>query len=299
MTEITRRGLLQGAAALLVPPALAQQLKSPWKIGGFTKTLQDLSYERTAEVAADLGWDGIECAVRAKGQVLPERVEEELPRLAGALGAKGLELLVMATDIRAVDEPFTAKLLRTAAKLGIRLYRLGPFRYQEGMEIPRQLANIGARLKDLAALNRELGVTGLVQNHSGNGYVGAGIWDLYELVKDRDPRELGVHFDFGHATVESGLSWPTAFSLVADRVGAVIVKDFFWKHAPGEGAKLEWCPIGQGAVNPRFVKMLEAARFRGPITMQFEYPFPGGEGLESRLRAMKADGQKLREWLSG
>ncbi len=296
MSDLSRRAFLGGAAALAVSPAFAQD-RPAWKVGGFTKSLQDLSFERTAEVAVQLGWEGIECPVRAKGHVLPERVEEDLPRMVEALKAKGQELLVMATDIRGADEPLTGKVLRTAAKLGIRLYRLGPQRYKEGSALPGQLAEIRARLKDLAALNREIGVTGLIQNHSGNGYVGASIWDLHELIKDFDAREMGVHYDIGHATVEAGLSWPTNFALVKDRIGAVIVKDFYWTHKPGEGAKTVWCPIGQGSIHPRFFGMLRSSGFKGPITMQFEYPLEGGDSLENRLRAMKEDNRKLREWL--
>lgn len=297
MNEISRRGFLAGAAATLALPSFAQDARPPWKIGGFTKSLQDLSFEKTAEAAAGIGWDGIELPLRAKGHVLPERVDEDLPKMAEALKAKGQEILALATDIRGADEPLTEKVLRASAKAGVRLYRLGPLRYKEGTPLPRQVDEFRARLKDLAALNREIGVTGLVQNHSGNGYVGAALWDLHEILKDFEPRQLGVHFDIGHATVESGLSWPTAFSLVKERVGAVIVKDFYWKHAPGQGQKTVWCPIGQGAVSPKFFPMLRASGFRGPITMQFEYPVEGGDGLDARLRAMKEDNRVLREWL--
>ena len=297
MTDMTRRAVLKGAAALALTPAFPQDPKPAWKVGGFTKVLQDLSYEKTAQAAVDLGWDGIELPLRAKGHVLPERVEEDLPKMAEALKAKGQELLVLATDIKGVDEPFTGKVLRAAAKAGVKLYRVGSMRYKEGTPIPRQLDEIRARLKELAALNRELGLTGLIQNHSGNGYVGAALWDLHDLIKDLDPRDFGVHYDIGHATVEGGLSWPTNFALVRERIGAVIVKDFYWKHTPGESAKTIWCPIGQGSVSPKFFPMLRASGFRGPITMQFEYPWEGGDGLESRLRAMKEDNRKLREWL--
>jgi sugar phosphate isomerase/epimerase len=300
MNEITRRGFLLGSAAgaaALSLPAPAQEPKSPWKVGGFTKVLQDLSYVKTAEAAVYLGWDGIECPVRAKGHVLPEKVDEDLPRMIEALKPRGLDILALATDIRAADEPLTEKVLRASAKAGVRLYRLGPMRYKEGVPIPRQIDEFRAKLKDLAALNKEIGVTGLIQNHSGNGYVGAAMWDLHELIQDLDPRQMGVHFDIGHATVESGLSWPTAFALLKDRVGAVIVKDFYWKHTPGEGGKTVWVPIGQGTVNPKFFGMLKASGFKGPITMQFEYPFEGGEGLESRLRSLREDNLKLREWL--
>jgi len=293
----TRREFLAAGAATLALPALAQDPKPTWKIGGFTKVLQDLSFEKTAQAAVDLGWDGIELPLRAKGHVLPERVDEDLPKMLEALKAKGREILVAATDIRAADEPLTEKVLRALAKAGVRLYRLGPHRYKEGTPLPRQLEEIKAKLKDLAAMNKSIGVTGLLQNHSGNGYVGAPLWDLHELLKDIDPKELGVHFDIGHATVENGLSWPTAFSLVKHRIGAVIVKDFYWKHTPGQGQKTVWVPLGQGCVNPKFFGMLRAADFRGPITMQFEYPFEGGEGLESRLKALQADNKILREWI--
>lgn len=294
MSDITRRELLKGAAAAL---ALPQETRPAWKIGGFTKALQDLSPEKTAEAAVEAGWDGIECPVRAKGHVLPERVEEDLPKMVEALKAKGLSILILATDIRGADEPLTQKVLRTAAKAGVTLYRLGPSRYKEGVSLPRQLDELRPRLRDLAALNKELGVTGLLQNHSGNGSVGAAIWDLHDLLKDADPRQLGVHYDVGHATVEAGLSWPNNFALIRDRVGAVIVKDFYWKHTPGEGQKTVWCPLGRGSISPKFFGMLKSSGFRGPITMQFEYPWEGGDGLESRLRALKEDNRKLREWL--
>lgn len=300
MGKLTRRDFLGHAAAGIVAacarPALSQEAKNAWKVGGFTKILQDLSYDETARAAAEIGWDGIECPVRAKGQVLPDRVEEDLPRMAEALRSKGLELLVLATDIRAADEPTTEKVLRAAARAGVRLYRLGPMHYQPGVPIPRQLDAFRAKLKALAALNGELGVTGLLQNHSGNGYVGAGMWDIHELIRDLDPRQMGVHFDIGHATLESGLSWPTAFALLQERVAAVIVKDFYWTHVPGEGGKPVWCPIGQGTVQPKFFGMLRSSGFRGPITLQFEYPMPGGTP-EARLRALKDDHRKLREWL--
>ena len=301
MSELTRRGFLQGAvagaSALAFRTALAQEARPAWKVGGFTKVLQDLSYEKTAQACIDIGWDGIECPVRAKGHVLPERVEEDLPKMVEALKAKNLEILALATDLRSVDDPNCEKVLRASARAGVRLYRLGPMRYKDGISIPKQIEEFRAKLKDMAALNKDIGVTGLLQNHSGNGYVCAAMWDLHELIKDLDPRQMGVHFDIGHATVESGLSWPTAFALLKDRIGAVIVKDFYWKHTPGVGGKTEWVPLGQGTINPKFFAMLKASGFRGPLTMQFEYPFEGGDGLESRLRALQADNRKLREWL--
>ena len=91
MTRLSRRHFLQGAAGAAVaagrPVKAAQQ--SSWKVGGFTKPLQDLSFEETASVAVDVGWDGVELALRANGHVLPERVDDDLPKLVNALRARG------------------------------------------------------------------------------------------------------------------------------------------------------------------------------------------------------------------
>jgi sugar phosphate isomerase/epimerase len=283
MIELSRRAFLGTAAAALLP---AQDVA--WKLGGFTKILQDLSFEKTADVAAEIGWDCVEIPLRAKGHVLPERVDDDLPRFLEALRAKKIELGVATTDVRAVDDPpHAGKVLRALAKAGVKLYRLGSWKYKEDVAIPRQLEDFRARMKGLSALNQELGLTGMIQNHSGNGYVGAAMWDLHELT--RELPNLGIHFDIGHGTVEQGLSWPTAFRLLRERIGAAIVKDFAWK-----GATPEWRPIGQGNVNPKFFEMLKGAGFRGPITAQYEYPI--GASLEERVRALKADHAVLREW---
>jgi sugar phosphate isomerase/epimerase len=298
MPELSRRTFLQATAAGLTfasRPLAAQAGR--WKVGGFTKVLQDLSPEATARAAVDAGWDGIELPLRAGGHVLPERVDDDLPPFVTALRAHRQEILVIATDVRRVDA-LSERVLRAAASAGIRYYRLGHYRYREGASIPAQLNEFRAQLQDLAAINAQLGVTGLVQNHSGNGYVGAALWDVYSLVEDLDPRHIGVHFDIGHATVEGGLSWPTNFALVRDHVGAVIVKDFTWTLTPGKGGVPAWCPIGQGMVNPRFFTLLKDSAFDGPITMQYEYAF-ANDSVDARVRALRADNTQLRAWIAG
>src|SRR6185295_4127029 len=94
---------------------------SAWKVGGFTKPIQDLSFDETARVASEVGWDGIELALRAGGHVLPERVEDDLPKLVTALRARSQAVLVIATDVNRVGA-LSERVLRAAAREGIRLY---------------------------------------------------------------------------------------------------------------------------------------------------------------------------------
>lgn len=259
----------------------------------FSKPFQNLAPDACAELVAEAGYHGIECPVRAGGQVLPERVEDDLPKLVEALGKRGCRLEIMATDIRGLDTPHTEKVLRTASRLGIRFYRLGGVRYRPDQPIPDQLAALRDRLKDLIPLNRELNLCAGWQNHSGSEDIGAPVWDVHHLVHDQDLRHLGIFFDIGHATVEGGYAWRTHAQLMEPFWRAIYVKDFTWKKG-SRGWGAEWCPLGQGMVNRAFFDRLKRSPFRGPIAQHFEYPLGERQEMVSK---MKADLQTLRSWL--
>lgn len=279
------------AAALSCP---AQQLKKEYKIIGFTKPFQNLSHQATAETVAEIGWDGIECPVRPKGQIEPDRATEELPKLIEALKQSGKEVTLITTAITRADQPGAEKLLRTAASLGVKRYRLGFMNYHDKSPIPDQLSQFTAALKDVAAMNKEIGICGGVQNHSGRDYFGAAIWDIWTAIKDLDPQYLGSFFDIGHATIEGGLSWPNEARLMAPHMMTVSVKDFLWeKNTRGPASK--WVPLGEGLIDPAFFKWLRTTSFDGPISHHAEYDHGSGKIMVDKL---KRDIRVLREWLA-
>ncbi|MDP6447596.1 MAG: hypothetical protein QF805_27615, partial [Pirellulaceae bacterium] len=127
-------GVATTSLAALGPPVLAQQQQRQAddkrnRICAFIKFVQDLPYDELAERIAEMGFDGIEATVRNGGHVLPERVEDDLPKLVEALEKHGLEISVMASNVNSVKQPLTEKVLRTAARLGVRTYRMGYYRY--------------------------------------------------------------------------------------------------------------------------------------------------------------------------
>ncbi|MFM8468929.1 MAG: sugar phosphate isomerase/epimerase family protein [Limisphaerales bacterium] len=283
------------AALAALAPSLPAAAPAPrWPIIGFSKPFQTLGPEQTADTVAEIGWDGIECPVRAKGQVLPERVEEDLPKLVAALRQRGKAVHLITTDVKNVAQPFTEKVLRTAAKLGIKRYRLSFWKYAKDKPIPAQLDEIRAELRDLVALNKELGLQAGFQNHSGADYVGAPVWDIWQLVRELDPKLVGACFDIGHATIEGGYSWPSTARLMEPHFTAVFVKDFAWKKGD-KGWKAEWCPLGEGMVNKSFFAWLKKSSFNGPISQHHEYDY--GEG-KPMIAKMQQDLRVLREWLA-
>jgi len=286
---------VSGAAVSQLPMSCAMQAsagKEPVKneVCTFTKFLQPLSYQQTAEVIAEMGLDGIEGTVRAKGHVLPERAEEDLPKFVEALKSCGLDMTVMTSDINSLEHPHAEKVLRTAAALGIKQYRMAYYKYDLTKPVAAQLDSFRSPLKDLVQFSKELGIQPVYQNHSGSRYVGAPIWDLYSLIKDYPVSDIGVAFDIRHASIEGGLSWPIQFNLITPHLAVVYVKDFKW-----EGPKAAHAPLGQGYVDPKFFDLVRAAGFTGPVSLHVEYLTK--EGVQPNIDAIRRDLKVLRRWL--
>jgi sugar phosphate isomerase/epimerase len=298
MTPQTRRQFLTSAAlaaAAVATPRAFAAADPRFKIIAFSKPFAELSFGDTADLVADIGWDGIECPVRAKaGQIAPEKVEDDLPKMVEALKKRGKELTIVTTEITKID-PLAERVLRTAAKLGIKKYRLGFTKYTKDKPVAETVRELGAALKDLAALNKELGLQGGWQNHSGADYVGAPIWDLWTAIKDLDPQSIGICFDIGHATLEGGLSWPIQARLMEPYFVAVFLKDFRWEQKDGVW-KPDWCAFGEGTVQKSFLTNLKKSSFTGPLCQHHEYKTLG-TGKEM-VANMKKDLAKLREWLA-
>jgi sugar phosphate isomerase/epimerase len=299
---LTRRSFLAqtataaATAAALSPfaAALAQSPAPRFPIHTFTKPFQKLSFDDTADVLAEVGYDGAEVPLRKGGQILPERVEEDLPKFVEALKKRGKVIGHLTTDIYGLDAPHAEKILRTAKGLGITRYRLGTKRYDLAKPIQPQLDALKPALKDLAALNKELGLMGGIQNHSGAGYIGCAVWDIYELVRGLDPASLGICFDIGHATIEGGQSWPLQARLMQPHFAVVYVKDAAWERGP-KGYAPKWGPLGGGVVRGEFFQWLKTTPYTGAISQHCEYLT--GATPEDRAQ-MKKDLAVLKGWLA-
>jgi len=255
-----------GASAANLSP-----LKAP-TIHVFSKPLHMFSHAETAKMIAAAGFGGIDYTVRVpQGHVLPSRVQEDLPRAIDAAHAAGLKVEMITTEISSARDPQAETTLRTAAKLGVKYYRLGTFNYDEKLGVWGSLQKWKPVFKELADLNQSLGIHGAIQNHAGTR-VGAALWDTYELLRDLDPRWIGVQYDIRHATAEGGQSWPVPLKLLAPWIKCTDAKDFKWEQSPGK-AVIENVPIGEGIVNfDAYFKLVRELNLTGPISVHLEYP---------------------------
>lgn len=269
MNTIGRRQFLIAASATLATARLAEAARASNDnpICVFTKPFQSLSYDELAERVAELGFDGIEAPIRDGGHIEPHQVPDELPKLVEALRNRGLDLTVMASSINDPRDPMTEKVLRTAAAQGVKRYRLKYFHYDFSRPVAAQLRSWHDQLQDLAALNAEIGIRGVYQNHASERMMGAAIWDLAKVLDGIAPDQLGVAYDIRHATVEGGMSWPATFRMIRPHIDTVYVKDFVWGKQP----QPENVPLGEGRVDPHFFELLAEADFSGPISLHEEY----------------------------
>lgn len=303
----------------------------------FSKHLEWLDFGPMAETAADLGFDGIVLTVRPDGHVEPEAATEELPRAAEAIEAAGLDLPMITTAITRADGPHAEPILRTASELGVEYYRMGYYFYEDSTQAEARLDEIRPVWEDLAALNEELGLHGAYENHSGMDFVGAVLWDLWELLRDFDPEWLGCEFDVRHAMVSTGENWARHLARLSPYVRTITAKDFRWvgdesvgrdDASPAETSpdgsnasdptsadttssrvlEPENCPIGEGVVPwDRYLQLLSEYDFAGPCSMHVEYPLGGANHGAEELeidpeevrRAIGADRKRFAAFLSG
>jgi sugar phosphate isomerase/epimerase len=298
--DFLKAGTLASAASFLpsfAGTALAADTSGPSEYCFFTKHLHGLSFDQIADIAADVGVQGIEAPIRPAGHVEPARVEEDLPKLAEALKKRGLGITIMTSGINEVSaEQNTEKVLRTAKAVGIQRYRMNYNKYDLTKPIWPQLDEWRAKFKDLIALSREIGIQPLYQNHSGKDYLGAPVWDVYQLMQDYPAKDWSFAFDIFHATVEGSLSWPLELNLVRDRIGAAYFKNFKWGEKKAEG-----CPLGEGVVDKAYVTMLKKLGYNGVASLHVEYlkgSVKDPAYLDEAIKATKRDFAVLKEWWS-
>lgn len=294
----TRRAFVRNLSALAFTAPLMAETPEKGKntICYFTKHLQGLSFDEIASLSAEMGVDGIEAPIRPKGHIEPEKVVDELPEFIDALKKQGLEMTIMTSGINEVSaEQRTEEVLRTAAKLGVRRFRMNYFKYDLKKPIWEQLQAVRPKIRDLVALCAELGIQPLFQNHSGKDYFGAAVWDIYSIMREYPAKQFGFCFDILHATCEGGKSWPLEFNLVRDHIGAAYFKDYKW-----EGRKLVTVPLGEGQVDPEYGKMLLKSGYGGPISLHVEYLEGNAKDpavLKTFREAHAHDIKTLRSWI--
>ncbi len=263
----------------------------------FTKVCQTLklNFEEVAAVVAEAGLNGIDCPVRPGGEILPENVSQQLPLYANTLRTRHLAIPLLTTAITSVGSANTEEILHAAKKVGVQFYRLGFI--DRGDDPSAQIKEVRAQLRPLATLNKKVGLGALVQNHSpaagGKANLGGDLFELYEIVRDFDPDQIGVAFDIGHALVVHGEKWREGFEKLKPYLRVAYVKDV--RTTGG------WVSFGQGDIgNVGYFKILKEMNYLAPISLHIEFDWTEQGKSRNRaalVKAIRESGEALRKWL--
>jgi sugar phosphate isomerase/epimerase len=283
---LTRRELMMSAAAAAFMP-IAGPAAASGSFCLFSKHLPDLGWKDLGRAVKDAGFDGVDLTVRAKGHVAPERAALDLPKAIDEIRSQGVTVPMVTTELTSASHPHAKPLLQAAAKSGVRFFKTGYWQYTASPDVRAQVAAVGSALEGLTALARECGIELGFHNH--NGYIGAALWEIAPAMDRLDPKWAGYYFDPRHAVAEGGGgSFKAATHLVAPRMKMMALKDFYWEKTP-KGWVIQNCPMGEGAVDWAWIsRVVNEARFAGPISLHFEYEIPGATAAERTSRTLAA-----------
>jgi len=250
------------------------EAESKLEVHIFSKHLQFLDYAGMAKAAGKIGFDGVDLTVRPKGHVLPERVISDLPKAVAAIRDEGLKSIMMTSRVTDASNRIDQQVLETAANLGIQYYRMNYFHYLKDQSISDSMEYFQKEAKKLGNLNKKVGIVGCYQNHAGN-YIGASIWELWEILRKANPDFIGSQYDIRHAVAEGGMAWSNGLKLIGSQIKTLAIKDFLWKQVDGKWKAVN-VPLGTGMVDYHaYFGMLKSLGIKVPVSLHLEYPLGG------------------------
>jgi len=159
-------------------------------------------------------------------------LQTALPRFVRALEAEGIGVQSIRGGNQTEVDDTVERLVGTMAELGITHYWLGTDRYDLEQPIMPQLDAIKRKVERFASLNERHGTTLMYHTRSSSRSVGSVVWDLLYVLRDFDPKHVGLHWDTGHMAMHGDM-WETLLRTAGPYVTAVSWKDKYWSQDLG------------------------------------------------------------------
>lgn len=289
--SISRRKFIKSAGVIATSTPLLSfsknsfnqdSLNEPLEVHLFSKHLHFLNIKKASQIAAELGFEGLDLTVRPKGHVLPENVKSDLPTAIREIKQSGSTCKMITTAISDVANLTDIGVIKTAAAEGIKFYRSNWFKFRKDRSLEESLDFYKEKIYQLGQVNKEHNIIGCYQNHSGTK-IGASVWEVKKILETVNPDFFGVQYDIRHAVAEGGRSWPNGIQLLKDQIKTIVLKDFKWGKVDGKW-KIVNVPIGEGMVDfEAYFKLLKKYQLKPPVSLHLEYPLGGAEKGRNKI----------------
>ena len=281
---MNRREFIGGALATSVLSAFGTPDVKP-EYHAFSRVFQFLKDPyRAADFLKSCGYDGVEWTIRPNGFLDPDAVTVKAMKvLKDAADKAGIKAENIVVKFLRGDDPGAEQMAMAAREAGFLSFRSDYFRYDRTKTHRENFDAFRSGFDSLEALARKSGLKACYQNHSTYNKAvplfGSLVWDLVSVVKDHDPKYIGIQYDPMHVRAEGGPSWDHTLGAIAPWIDIVCLKDFhFALDATGKDWKRELVPAGKGIVDFAEVKRLMELEGVAPrYTVHYDYDFPEDE----------------------
>lgn len=251
----------------------------------FPKTLADLSVTQLAQFAKDAGLDACNAVIRDGYWTTTENLADTFPSFVSQLRDAGIEVPVTETDWdpdQALSDASFERHLDTIQSAGVNDIRLRQLnsggRFGGVGDVVAELEQAARSLARLADLAEKRDCRFIYQVHHKT--LLASPSSLYPLVKDLDPKRMGVMLDAGNQLIEGFENWLRSCRLFRDHLAAFGVKDTaFYRNPdaspedPAKGWSFKFVPCNEGLANWREIgAALRDVHFDGPLVFMPFYP---------------------------
>lgn len=250
----------------------------------FTKLFKGQEIEEIAKVANTLGFDGIDLLVRSEFQAEPNQ-PDKIAAVVKRLKESGLTVPMATTDLTDPAAIDTERLFAAFAESGIRVVRLGYWKYDPATGYAAILQTARRQLDRLTELAGAAGIKLTIQLHGGTIH-GSGAQTI-ALLHDHDPNVLGAYPDPGNQVVQEGREdWQFTFDVLKPWLAAVGVKNGGWfpSTLADSGQRTwhsDWLGLSEGMVPwDDILSHLATTGFDGIYTVHSHYEVPYSQVID-------------------
>lgn len=264
----------------------------------FAKVFGRIPLEEIAKRTKQAGFDGVDLPVRPKGAIEPSEARERVPEAARIFRDRGLTLPMIVSGITSVDSDHAEDVVAACAEVGCRHIRTGSWHYEPG-RYWEQVDQARRDLDGLEKLAEKYDVCLQPQQHSGHA-LNSTCASTFTLVRDRNPRYVGIQADPGHVAVE-GERQDMGLDIMRTHLATVNVKSPRYyaiadRETGGFRWEVKWVPLNEGLVDWREVlTVLKGFGFDGPFSF---HPEQSDRTDEQRVEITAQDCAWLRPLLA-
>jgi hypothetical protein len=219
------------APAAPAPKPVAAPVTRKLVLDAYSKSLHWLrSADEVGQVAVEMVCGGVCPTVQAyPGHIDPARVTQELPAFVKGVRSHGLRVTqIRGPAITDVSEPNTEAIIGAAAQAGCTHYSLGGYTYDLKKPLAPQLDAIKTKVERFVRLNQKHKMTLVYDTLPGAAAVGGAVLDLLSVLREFDPKFVGLHWDTGHMALHGDGMWETLMRHAGPYLATIGWRDRGW-----------------------------------------------------------------------